>query len=164
MRHLSTILLLLALLILVESAPAQRRRPPGGRDKPLPERIDRFKKMRLVEVLDLKEEEAVRFFSKQHEHDKKLHDLTVARQDAIDNVGEKVRGKADPNEYQKLVDEILDIDQKMFTERRRFQDELRSSLTPEQFAKFLVFERNFNQHLRDAMEGMRRERLQRNRD
>ena len=165
MKSRYCVMILIAVLLVSENAPGQRHRPPPEkREGPMPERLERFKKMRMIEVLDLNEEDAVRFTAKRNAHEKKMREMMDGRREAVDAVEEKVRDKADAQEYQKIIDKILDIDQQMFAERRRFQDELRHTLTAEQFAKFVVFERNFEKHLRDAMDEMRRDRMERERD
>ena len=110
--------------------------------------------MRLVEVLKLNEEDAIRFFAKQTAHEDKIHELFKSRNDALSNMREMLQGSVNTASLQKRVDEVLDIDQKTFTERRRYQDDVRKLLTAEQFAKFLVFEQNFGRQMRDALDEM----------
>jgi hypothetical protein len=129
---------------------------PDEERGPGPERLERFKKMRLIEVLKLNEEESVRFFAKQSAHEDKIHELMKTRNEMLDDLQGIVKEKGDAKELQKLSDQVLGIDLKVFTERQRFQDEVRKSLTPEQFATFLIFERNFGRQVRDAMDEMRR--------
>ena len=145
-----------ALLILaVTVASSQPFGPPGGgHPGPGHERVQRFKKMRLIEVLKLNEDESVRFFAKQNAHEEKVRDMIKSRNTAIDEIETKVRDKADAKELQKLSTSVMEIDDKVFAERKRFQDEIRNFLTPEQFGKFLVFERNFEHRLRESMDEM----------
>jgi hypothetical protein len=116
--------------------------------------------MRLIEALNLGEEESVRFFAKQNLHDNKIHELMELRRSALDNVEKLLTDKADVKETQKAIDKILEIDQEIFTERKNYQESLRQTLTTEQFAKYLIFEHNFDRQLRDAMREMRRGRPQ----
>jgi uncharacterized protein YktB (UPF0637 family) len=143
------------LLFSVTMSEAQRRRLPG------PERIERFKKMELLEVLKLDEEKAVRFSVRFDTHEDKMKQLREARNIVLDELDSLVQKNSDPKKYQKLVDKVYENDQNMFTERKRFLDEMRALLTAEQFAKFLVFEKKFEQRLRDAMREMRRGRFER---
>ena len=159
MRYAWFTILLSCILLLSGDAIAQRRRLPGPPDRPMrPERVEKLKKMRLVEILKLNEDDAVRFFSKQSAHEDKVRELTKARNDALDELEDIVREKKESADLQKRTDEVLDIDQRIFAERQRFQGEMRKFLTPEQFAKFLAFEREFGQHVRGAMEKIIKER------
>ncbi len=154
--------LLIALILITSVSVSQPFGPQG--QKPGHERVQRFKKMRLIEVLKLNEDESVRFFAKQNAHEEKVRDFMKSRNDALDAIGSKVRDKADAKEIQKLSASVMDADEKVFAERKRFQEELRNFLTPEQFGRFLVFERNFEHRMREAMEGMMKERKHRERD
>jgi len=155
MRYLSRFMLSLAIFIATQSLLAQ---PQGPRQGPRAGRLEEFRKMRLVEVLKLKEDEAVRFFAKQSAHEDKIKELMKARNDALDDIDKTVREKGDAKGIQKSSGDVLDADQKIFAERQRYQEELKNFLTPEQFGKFLVFERNFEHHMREAMQDMFRER------
>ena len=148
---------MLAVLIVTTISFGQPRRMFEGRGSS-PERLERFKTMRLVEVLKLSEEDAVRFYSKQSAHEDKIHDLMKSRNEAIDDLAEMARSKSETNDIGKRIDQVSDLDQKMFAERQRYQEDMRKFLTPEQFAKFLVFERSFGRNVHDAMREMHRDR------
>ena len=134
-------LILLSFMFLISNyGIAQRGRPPERPyrpDRPRPERLEKFRKMRLVEVLKLNEDDAIRFFAKQGAHEDKMREMMKSRHATLDNIEDMVREKGDSKEMSGLTDKVLDLDQKMFGERQRYQDELRKFLTPEQFAKFL---------------------------
>ena len=123
-------------------------------DGPRPERLEKFRKMRLIEVLKLNEEDAVRFFAKHTAHEDAQRDLLKSRNAALDQIEEGVREKGDAKDVQKLSQEVESIDQKMFAERQRFHEDIQKILTPEQFGKFLVFERNFGRQVKDALQEM----------
>ncbi|HZY10306.1 MAG TPA: hypothetical protein VFF29_04055 [Bacteroidota bacterium] len=156
MRNRYILFAFVIMLIGLDPAYAQRRRPPGPDFEPGPERIERFKTMRLVEALKLKEEESVRFFAKQNTHDEKVRELMKSRNETLDEISENVREQSQSDEIQKRIDTILEIDQNIFQERKRYHEEMRKFLSQEQFAKFLLFEREFEQQVRDAMREMRR--------
>jgi len=135
--------------------------PPKHHPGMGPERLEKYKKMRLIEVLDLKEEEAVRFMAKYNTHENTVRDLMKERMDLVDQLEKALKEKGGDKDFQKLFGQFDENEQKMFNERKRFHNEIRSSLTAEQAAKFLVFDRNFNRELRGAMEDMHRERHER---
>jgi hypothetical protein len=159
MKQTLVVILLIVLFIFSENAFSQRRRSPEMGKGPRPERLEQLKKMRLIEVLKLSEEEAVRFFARQSAHEDKVMEMMKQRNDILDDLQNKIHDKAEPAVIDKLTDQVLNIDQQIFQERQRFQGEQRKSLTPEQFAKFLAFERNFGRQVRDAVGEMYRERM-----
>jgi hypothetical protein len=59
--------------------------------------------------------------------------------------------KPDIQLVEKDVARILDQDRKIFDERKRYQDEMKKMLGDEKFAKMLLFERDFQMQVRDAM-------------
>lgn len=148
----------IAVLLFAQSGSGQQPFPPGGHPGMGPERLEKYKKLRLIEALDLKEEDAVRFMAKYTTHENNLHDLMKQRMELIDQLELLLRTQASDKEFQKLFTQLEENEQKMFNERKRFQNEIKSSLTTEQAAKFLVFDRNFNRELHEAMQEMRRER------
>lgn len=135
---------------------AQRGHDYEIQKRPRPERLEKFRKMRLVELLKLDEEESVRFFAKQNAHENKTRELMQKRNDLIDMIEKNIKEKGNTNELMKLADEAMKIDKDIFAERQRFQEEIRKLLTPEQFGKFIVFERDFGKQVREAMQEMRR--------
>lgn len=153
-----TFLLAVILLIFNSDSIAQRRFQPPDRPERTPKRLEQFRKMRLIEVLKLDEEQSVRFFAKQSVHEEKKQKLMATRNDLLDQVELILREERDVKELEKPVNQILEIDQQVFTERQRFQREIRELVTPVQFAKFIVFERNFGRQVRDAMRELHRER------
>ena len=160
MRHKAMVGLFMMIVLLTYTAASQSFAPPA----PGHERLQRFKKMRLVEVLKLNEDESVRFFAKQSAHEDKIRELMKSRNETLDALDRKAEEKSDQKVIQKLSADVLNIDEQVFAERKRYQEELRNFLTPEQFGKFLVFERNFEHRMREAMEDMMQNRRHRDRD
>jgi len=128
----------------------------GGR--PRAERLEKFHKMRLIEVLKLNEEESVRFFAKQNAHEDKVHELMSSRNNALDSIEADIKDNDKIIDLEKRSNQIKELDKEIFSERQRFQDEVKQMLTPVQYGKFLVFERNFGRQVRDAIQEMNQEK------
>lgn len=157
MKQTLMLLAILAGLLLQGTADAQPRTPRGGDMGRRPERLDKFRTMRLVELLKLNEEDAVRFYAKQNAHEEKIGGLMKDRNAALDDAEKAAKQKAGDPEIQKAIDKVLDIDQQIFGERQRFQKEMRGFLSPSQFLTFIAFERQFGMQVRDALGKMRRQ-------
>jgi hypothetical protein len=153
---------LLSLLLAAAAIPAigiaQHHKMSGDQEMRDHGRLEKFKMMRLVEVLKLKEDEAVRLYAKNSAHEDKVGELMKSRNAALDDLDQKLGDEKEAGNLKALTDKVLDVDQKMFAERQRYQDELRGFLSPERFARYLLFERNFGRRLRTAMDEMHRER------
>ncbi len=122
------------------------------------ERIEQLKKVRMIEALDLTEDQAVRFFSRLHEHDKAKEDLHQQRMAALDKLERMVRNDVKEEEYGRMFPEVNSLDQEMQDLDRRFFDGLNDILSEEQRAKLILFERQFHRELQDALMTIQRRR------
>jgi len=151
--------MLFACIVLIPALSPSQDWGGGGRNgMPSSQRLDRFRKMRLIEVLKLNEDDAVRFFAKQSAHEQNVQDLMKSRNELIDEVDSVIRNQDDVKKISPLADHLMEIDRKLFDERQRYQNDVRQLLSPEQFGKFLVFERNFGRQVRDALEEIHQNR------
>ncbi|MBI5020170.1 MAG: hypothetical protein HZB59_01915 [Ignavibacteriales bacterium] len=146
----------IALLSSTESN-AQRHRKSEPRDGGRPEQLEKYRKMRLIEFLNLNEEESVRFFAKHKIHEDKIREFMERRNKTIDDLADLIQKKEGNTEIAKGTEKVRTIDREIFEERQRFQEEVRQLITPIQFAKFIMFERDFGRKVRDAIKGLRPE-------
>ncbi|MBS4027366.1 MAG: hypothetical protein KGZ58_01915 [Ignavibacteriales bacterium] len=137
--------------------------PPGGPPRGR-ERIEQFRKLKLIEVLDLKEDDAIRFFAKFNEHEKIMQDLQKRRADLVDTLEVLLKQKTADKVYENIFDDMYDVEAKLLTHRKAFRAELKSLLTAEQMAKLHIFQRRFGERVRETMDDMRREKGQRHRE
>lgn len=161
MKKLLFPLTALIVLFTIQEVSAQRRwqqNEPG--EKGRPERLDKYRKMRLVEVLNLKEEDAIRYFAKEDAHRESMHKIIDERNAALDELDQIIRDEKETQELSRYFERIREIDRRMAAERERYQDELKNLFNPAQFGKFLIFERNFGNRLRDAFDELHKERRQ----
>jgi len=147
----------LLLLPLMLSAQTGRPGDPQGSDRPF-DRIENLRKVRLVEVLELKEDQSVRFLARMNDHDKARRDLMKERGEALDRLERLIRNKADDSEFEKAFADVAAVDDRVTAERKSFFSGLSDILTPTQRAKMLIFERRFEKELREAMREAQRRR------
>jgi hypothetical protein len=137
--------------------------PQGERWREMmgPDRIEKYKKMRLLEVLNLPEESAVRFNAKFNLHEDKLREFRKMQDELQDRLEESLKlqkeSTKNEKEIQKYLDQIDDSRLKMSNEDKRFLKEMREFLSSEQMAKYYIFQRNFERELRDAIREMRKD-------
>lgn len=144
------------LILFGVDAVAQPPGPPGGRRGM--ERIEQLRKVRLVEILDLKEEQSVRFFARMNEHENTRRALQAEKTEVLDRIERLVRNDADRKEFEKLFPEAEAIDARLAELQRTFFAGLSDLLTPQQRGKLLLFERQFERELREAMKDVQRRR------
>ncbi len=138
------------------AAPAQGWH--GQENRPF-ERIERFKEVRLIETLDLKEEQSVRFFTRMKDHEKRRRELLKTKGEALDKIEQAVKDGADDKVLEKLFPEVAAVDIRIGDERAEFFNGLTDILSVQQRAKLLLFERGFERDLRDAIRETQRQRM-----
>ena len=133
--------------------------PPQSDDRRPFERIEHFKQVRLIEMLDMKEDQSVRFFARLNEHEKSKRDLVKEKMDDLDKIERLVRNHAEAKEYESVFPEVLAINQKIVEEDQKFFAGLTDILSVEQQGKYLLFERQFERELREAMRDIQHRRM-----
>jgi Spy/CpxP family protein refolding chaperone len=136
---------------------AQRRGQPWAPEDRM-RRVEQFRKVRLMEELKLKDEESIRFFSRYDKFGDELRGLERERNRIIDDLDSLLKEDEKGEAYQKDLDQLIALGQKVDNARMRFYNEIRGILTPQQVAKVIVFERDFGRELRDIIQDVRRER------
>ncbi len=129
--------------------------PPDRRGA---ERVEQLKKIRLVESLDMKEEQSVRFFSRMNDHENSKKKIMQEKMDLLDKLDKLVRNDAEAKEMESLFPQVQTVDSKLISEKEKFFKDLSDLLSPKQRAQFLLFERQFERELREAMKDIRRNR------
>lgn len=149
--------LTIALAMLAFTAPlaAQDALPFEG---PAAERIEQYKKIRMMEVLKLDEETSIRFFSRYNRFVEDLRALNDRKNAYIDELQVMVRREAPEREFQKQFDQLEALGTETIELRKQYLDDLQSLLPTEKVATYIVFERNFYRNLRDLLREAARER------
>jgi len=138
--------------------PVMGQSPQPDDRRPL-ERIEHFKQVRLIEMLDLKEDQSVRFFARLNEHDKTKRDLIKEKMDDLDKIERLVRNHAEAKEYESLFPQVMAVNEKIVQEDQKIFNSLTDILSVEQQAKYLLFERQFERELREAMRDIQHRRM-----
>jgi hypothetical protein len=131
-----------------------------GHGRPPMERVEQLRKMRMIEDLEMKEEQSVRFISRMNEHEKRRKDLQQQKGEALDRLDQLLQKKADPRDLEKAFAEIAGYNMRIAEEHQKFFDGMGDILSVEQRAKMLLFDRRFERELRDAIREVRQRRPQ----
>ncbi|MBS4015180.1 MAG: hypothetical protein KGZ86_01920 [Candidatus Latescibacteria bacterium] len=116
------------------------------------EMIETIRIYKITEELNLTEDQSVRFFPK-------LKELRIAKEDFFEtrvNLSERLqRYLQDPDKFSKevksLVAEIEANEAKLRDKEARIKKEIAGILTPEQQAKFMLFQQRFNREMREMV-------------
>lgn len=147
----------LILLVVVCSAAlfGQMRGQMGKRPM---ERLESFKKVRMLEALKLDEDKGLKLVARYNQHRESIRSLEEERKGVMDKLEAKVNGDASDNEFQKSFNELLEIEKKIMDARTKYLTELKDILTAKQIAEYLLFERSFARDIRDIMRDGQKER------
>ncbi|MGA9406937.1 MAG: hypothetical protein WBW71_07375 [Bacteroidota bacterium] len=127
--------------------------------KPAYDRIESWKKVRMLESLQLNEDQSAKFITRYNKHAKAMHDFEKERNDLVDTLDEQSKSDVGNDEYDRSFNALLGIDKKISGERVHFLTELKAVLSDKQIAQYIVFERNFAKELRQAVRDVQRERM-----
>ena len=132
--------------------------PPPGPGRAL-ERVEQFKKIRLMEVLNLDEQNSIKFFARYNKYQEQLRDLRKKQVVALGEVQALRKSKAADAEYDKTIDELVSLEHQINEAKSKYVDELKQVLTGKQLAEYLVFEMRFQQNLRELAREFPRNRM-----
>jgi hypothetical protein len=159
MRILQNILIAVLLLV-PASSQAQPHGPGWGPEKQQSfERIQQLMKMRMVETLELKEEQSVRFIARFNEHEKLRREMMKQKGELLDRIEKMLKEGSSERDIERVLPEALALDSRIMEERSRFFGGLSDILTIQQRAKLLLFERRFERELREAVRETQHRRL-----
>lgn len=159
------VLLVMFLVVVVGAFHGVSAQPGDGAPKreKMRQRIEDLRKVKLLDILDLKGDQVERFFAVYNRHQDRFHEqqmkIDAAARDLQGAIG---RGASDAELGEKtlaLRNLIRDLEK---TIESRF-DELKPILSTKQYAQYVVFEARFRDELQrmimDRMKKMRRDGL-----
>jgi hypothetical protein len=153
----NVIILVLLILIALPEAMSQNRERRG----PDPHRkINQLEKVKLMEVLNLDDETAVKFFNMKDQHQTKMRGLRDESDEILDNIEETLSSEESKksSSLTKMLERFKALELEMTSGRVSFLKEAELILSPEKYARYLVFERNFRAEIRELIMGDRKRR------
>lgn len=121
------------------------------------EKIEQLEKAKLIEVLDLNEEMAVKFFARRNEHQKSMRELMNNRESLHRDLEKNIKEKTQKESYYlDQVNKIFEIEKQMSVSKQEFIKSLSDILNPQQIAKLTVFEFKFRREIAQSLMGRKR--------
>ncbi|PKL82333.1 MAG: hypothetical protein CVV24_10605 [Ignavibacteriae bacterium HGW-Ignavibacteriae-3] len=150
MKKIFLTFLIICLSVTVNEA--QKRPRQGNNAKPM-QRIEQLEKLKLIEILNLNEETAVRFFSRRHDHQMKMRDLLDRRDQAINDLENDVKNDSQRNDafFKDQINKMMTLENNISAQRENYIKSLSDLLSPLQISKLLVFESNFRRQVRETL-------------
>lgn len=151
-------LLCIMTVLFITLCAAQPGEMMGERPHRQMERLDRYKKIRMVEALKLDDETGLKLVSRYNKHRERVKELEEERSKVIDKLYSQIQSNASEAELQKTFSEYFEIERKTLDSRKKFLDELKEIFTAKQIAEYIVFEREFMRDLRNVVRDVQKER------
>jgi len=125
----------------------------GPKDKEAAEKIFQLEKIKLIEVLEMDEETAIRFFARRSELKKATDEIQNKIEEIIKNleVVDKAGKVYTENELITYINDFNNLNLQMSQRRTEFINSLNDILTYDQIRRLIVFERKFKDELRRAL-------------
>jgi hypothetical protein len=144
---LNVLVLLLATFVFAQT---ERRPDPG---MPPLEKIQQWEKMKLIEVLDLDEGTAIKFFARRNEYEQKIKESVEERNKQIREISNEIRKgtKFNDSDCLEKLNTILNSETSIIKNREAFLKSLTDILSPQQILKLAVFEHHFRNEIRQKL-------------
>ncbi|HLG32480.1 MAG TPA: hypothetical protein VI362_05535 [Ignavibacteriaceae bacterium] len=125
----------------------------GPKDKEAAEKIFQLEKIKLIEVLEMDEETAIRFFARRSELKKATDEIQNKIEEIIKNLEavDKSGKVYTENELITYLNDFNNLHLQMGQMRMEFINSLDDILTYNQIGRLIVFERKFKDELRRAL-------------
>lgn len=150
MKNLMLLITVVFLAAFVQLLPQQRGE--GMR------RIEQLEKLKLIEALNMDESTSVKFFLQRRDYYTKRRSLTIKVDSLYSALKEELSNSKKPDDaiYKKLTDELLSAEKALALLRTDYISSLYGLLNYEQVSRYVIFEKRFNEELRDMIEKHRK--------
>jgi hypothetical protein len=117
------------------------------------EKIQAWEKAKLIEILNLNEENSIRFFARRNEHQNKIKEILDQKDQLADKMEAEFKEgtKVSNSVYNEQINSFIEFENKIHKERENYIRSLNDILTPEQIAKLAVFEQKFRKEIKQRM-------------
>ncbi len=128
-------------------------------DKPDRDRLEMMKMWKLTDEINLTEEQAEKFFPKYRALMSDMEDVSKQQREVMKQIGELSKEEeVDDKKLNSLVKQANDFEKKKIDMKYEFFKETGKILTPEQQARYVVFERKFKKELKKGIREHGREK------
>jgi len=158
MKHIFIFsIIILTVFSSAEYAQENKSDDDHGQARPRLKKIEQMEKAKLIEILNLDDETAIKFFVRKKAHRKNEHKFYEQRDELAKKIEKKFQDNVSQNskDYREQLNELLALDQKIIDERKNYFNSFNDILTPEQILKLAVFENRFQREIHDILAGRR---------
>lgn len=133
--------------------------PMGGphhRWQQMAENMENLRLLKLLETVDLTEEQSAKFIPLFQRFRKNFKELMDQRRDLVGNLASLVDSNASDAELNTGIQKLIDLKKKMDSQQTEFITECRGILTTKQVAKLVIFQERFEREILQSLREFRR--------
>ena len=131
----------------------KRKQPEGDKRW---DRIEEFKKLKMIEELNLNEDESIKFYSRYNNLTNSFRDIEKERRKSITELEKILNDPSKTAELEKKVEYIVSLEEKALGNRVSFMNDIKKILSLEKVARYIIFERNFQRELQEIVKDVRK--------
>ncbi len=139
------------LLLITGVAFAKPQAPIQGKKR---EVVKQYRTLELLKILDLSEEESEVVLPILKEIDKNRETFYFQQQQFLNEIEFAIKQNEDEAKIAELNNKLMNLPKDFENKRAKLYNKLRSHLSEEQFAKFLVFNRKFTKQLQERIKAI----------
>ena len=144
--HLKTLLIIFLAFFLLFNSNAFAQPNPKAM-----EQLKQFKKIKLLEILDLDEATAEKFLVKYNANEKKVEEKKKQLDDAVQDLESSLKNVASKDEISKKTEKVLQLTQEFQKIIDESLQSMKSILNEVQYAKYIIFEQRFRGEVQRAI-------------
>ena len=158
MRTLNVLLLIFLSSMIFAQPHSKKRNNEFGK------RFEDLEKIKLLEILDLDEESAIKFFSRRNEYKNRLKEIKSESEELLLVMEKALETEENNDQFSSYINNSLEIERKFMLEKSNFYKSVEDILSQEQIVKLILFERKFKRDIRDLLIERGRKKFRRERD
>lgn len=139
------------LLLITGVAFAKTQSPIQGKKREI---VRQYRTLELLKILDLSEEESEVVLPVLKEIDKNRETFHFQQQQFLNEIEFAIKQNEDETKISELNNKFMKLPKDFENKRAKLYNKLRSHLSEEQFAKFLVFNRKFTKQLQERIKAI----------
>ena len=122
--------------------------------------LEQLRTLKMLEMLDLQEDQDIEFLTSYKNFRQELHELRLKKMDILEKMSNLVKNPdIDDEDLYPVIDEYLRNNEKFKEVHDKFVIKMKTVLTPDQLAKFIIFEERFEAELLERIKDFRHQRM-----
>ncbi len=121
-------------------------------------RIDEFRRMKLIETVDMTEDQTVRYFAREKDFRQQESEFLDRRKELVGKLRKLSQQSGNDEEIMKTIQQFGTVNQDIIRKRLEFLTSLKDILSAKQIAQLVVFEDEFLRQVRKVVQEYGRNR------